>query len=403
MKRKMNGVMMIFKVVFCIIMGSGVISTGKASLPLGAAMTPKILYRDSIPQITTSSISRFWEKVDKTPGHGPHGECWVWTGCADKLGYGRLTLRPYRFLSSRFVWLLETGILDSELEILHECDYPPCVRPSHLHTGTHKENMGDCKKKGRHGYGHVYGELVGNHKLQAFQVREIRQMYGNTRKGYAEIAARYSVSGVLIGQILRGEIWKDDSDPKITPKPTNARRFGNVAKRTAIEQPADPYYRFIPLTQGQYAIVDVTDYKWLMQWSWYAKWCEDSGSFYAARNSRASEGKHHTIRMHSQIMGLAYGDKRTVDHIESEKTLDNRRSNLRIATDAEQNMNKSKFITNTTGFKGVTRVKGSNLYVSQIGSNGKKIHLALSEDPKVAYYAYCKAAKKYHGDFARTT
>jgi hypothetical protein len=39
--------------------------------------------------------------------------------------------------------------------------------------------------------------------------------------------------------------------------------------------------------------------------------------------------------------------------------------------------------------------------MSQIGVDGKKVHLIQSDDPKVAYAAYCEAAKELHGDFAR--
>lgn len=37
----------------------------------------------------------------------------------------------------------------------------------------------------------------------------------------------------------------------------------------------------IPLTQGKFALVDDTDFDWLMRWKWQAKW--GRGTFYAKR------------------------------------------------------------------------------------------------------------------------
>ena len=44
------------------------------------------------------------------------------------------------------------------------------------------------------------------------------------------------------------------------------------------------YCRLIPLTQGQYAIVWESDYRWLMQWKWFAYWSPKTKTFYAIRN-----------------------------------------------------------------------------------------------------------------------
>lgn len=83
-------------------------------------------------------------------------------------------------------------------------------------------------------------------------------------------------------------------------------------------------YREIPLTQGQVALVDASDYEWLMQWKWFALWNKTSRSFYAARNPKNIDGKRAHIRMNRLILGLEYGDPRMGDHRDG-NTLNNLR------------------------------------------------------------------------------
>ena len=46
------------------------------------------------------------------------------------------------------------------------------------------------------------------------------------------------------------------------------RKYNKI--RPLIEQPDDPTIRYIPLTRSKYAIVNASDYEWLMQWNWFA-------------------------------------------------------------------------------------------------------------------------------------
>lgn len=89
---------------------------------------------------------------------------------------------------------------------------------------------------------------------------------------------------------------------------------------------------------------------------------------------------------------------RHIDHINRSRD-DNRANNLREANQADNNRNTSLCRRNTSGFKGVTRHQGR--WRAEIGINGKKKFLGSFEAPEDAHAAYCVAAERYFGEFAR--
>jgi hypothetical protein len=155
----------------------------------------------------------------------------------------------------------------------------------------------------------------------------------------------------------------------------------------------------IPLSKGQFAIVDDDDFEWLSQWEWSAIWAEGTQSYYA-RRMETSCGTRLTIRMHRQILGLETGDKLQGDHING-NTLDNRRENLRAVSSAENKRNRKAHKNNKSGFKGVDLHVGKGRWRSQIYANGRCRHLGYFHDPIEAARAYNAAAKELHGEFAR--
>lgn len=161
----------------------------------------------------------------------------------------------------------------------------------------------------------------------------------------------------------------------------------------------NPSYRIIPLTQGQFAIVDAADYEWLVQWKWHAAWCECTRSFYAKRTEKRVNGKQKTIRMHREILGLMFGHQSKGDHW-NHNTLDNRRDNLRPADSAQSSQNRKIRTDNTSGYKGVTWHKRLKKWQVRVSIKGKRHHLGYYDDIVEAYKVYCEAAKKYHGEFA---
>ena len=159
-------------------------------------------------------------------------------------------------------------------------------------------------------------------------------------------------------------------------------------------------YRIIHLTQGQSTIVDAEDYERLSQHKWFAQWDKDSNGFYAGRNIRI-DGKRGSVSMHREIKGSTKGT--VVDH-QNRQTLDNRKENLRAATGIQNSQNRKCRFDNKTGLKGVTFCPndlGRKRYRATIQVNGKRSTIGHSLTAEEAYAAYCEAAKRYFGEFAR--
>jgi hypothetical protein len=160
-------------------------------------------------------------------------------------------------------------------------------------------------------------------------------------------------------------------------------------------QPDDLFYRYIPLTQGQNAKVDVEDYEWLSQWNWQALWDPKVKSFYAVRKNPPPKSR--MMKMHRQILGAIEGE--TVDH-KNHDTLDNRRYNLRKCSAQQNAYNQGPSAKNTTGFKGVHKRKDRNIWEVQMRINGKKKYIGTYYSAEDAARAYDSIAKELHGSFA---
>lgn len=81
--------------------------------------------------------------------------------------------------------------------------------------------------------------------------------------------------------------------------------------------------------------------------------------------------------------------------------LNTRIENLREANPSQVACYAKKQKNNTSGYKGVYFHKNTNKYAAQIIKTGKSHFLGIFATPKEAHKAYCKAAKKLHGEFAR--
>jgi hypothetical protein len=88
---------------------------------------------------------RFWENVEVYS----FLDCWLWLGSKNNAGYGSLSNDGDSIMAHRASWLIHFGDIPSGLVVMHKCDNPPCVNPSHFQLGTYSDNMQDAIKKGR--------------------------------------------------------------------------------------------------------------------------------------------------------------------------------------------------------------------------------------------------------------
>lgn len=92
--------------------------------------------------------ARFWTKVSAVE-EGRLG-CWPWLGALARPD-GRALLhdpdlgRPTQ--AARIAWQLSHHPVPAGLQVLHLCDHPWCVRPTHLVLGSQAANMADRLRK----------------------------------------------------------------------------------------------------------------------------------------------------------------------------------------------------------------------------------------------------------------
>ena len=89
-----------------------------------------------------------------------------------------------------------------------------------------------------------------------------------------------------------------------------------------------------------------------------------------------------------------------IDHVDGDRK-NNCFSNLRLASRSQNISNSKKSVNNTSGYKGVCFSKRDGKFVAQIKCNKKRYHLGYYNNPEEAHTAYCEAAKKFFGDYAR--
>lgn len=142
-------------------------------------------------------------------------------------------------------------------------------------------------------------------------------------------------------------------------------------------------------------VIDKEDWETVSNYRWS---CTDSRNhpsepprLYAVATIK---GKH--VRMHRMLLGVSRSS--LVDH-ENSDSLDNRRSNLRVATTSQNLANSGKRRGGKNPYKGVEFHYGK--WRAVLGVNSKKQFVGRFDTPEEAARAYDAAAIAAFGSFAR--
>lgn len=147
----------------------------------------------------------------------------------------------------------------------------------------------------------------------------------------------------------------------------------------------------IPLTRGLVAVVDEADFELLSAFAWYAH--KGRNTWYA-RTDIGGRKNRRRIYMHRMLLGVPM-----VDHMDG-NGLNNRRANLRPASDSQNQSNRRKAAGTASDFKGVTWDAARATWLAQITRLGQHINLGRTDDELLAAARYDVAARALFGAFA---
>lgn len=149
----------------------------------------------------------------------------------------------------------------------------------------------------------------------------------------------------------------------------------------------------IELNTGDFALVDERDVHLVAGNNWYL-----SKTGYVRRAAPRGAGRRATTDIHRLIVECPPGH--CIDHIDRDK-LNNRRSNLRVATNALNQANRASR-KGPNSPKGFTWNKSCRKWQASIKKDGKYEYLGLFDTAEQANAAYEQAAIAAYGEFARS-
>lgn len=141
-------------------------------------------------------------------------------------------------------------------------------------------------------------------------------------------------------------------------------------------------------SNGEEFWFDLEDYNKIKDYCWTVG---DEGKIITKKNKS-------TILLHRLILDINDNNIQ-VDHIRH-KRYDNRKSQLRMVNNSQNQMNTSLRVDNTSGYKGVSWDNNQSKWVAYISINKKRKHLGSFDSFENAVLARKKAEEKYQGEYS---
>ncbi len=160
----------------------------------------------------------------------------------------------------------------------------------------------------------------------------------------------------------------------------------------------------LQLTKGFVAIIDDEDADLAeFKWTTYIDLKRSSGP-YAYRTLRIN-GKQKSLRLHKVILERMLQRQLSLGEVADHKDgnpLNNRRENLRVASYSENKSNSKLSKRNSSGYRGVSQIKGRSKWRAIIGFQGKQIFIGFFNSKQEASEAYERKASELFGEFKRS-
>ena len=116
-------------------------------------------------------------------------DCWKWRGTVGAGGYGVIKTSLGVEKAHRLSYRIHFGEIPKGEHVLHSCDNPICVNPSHLRVGSRSDNMQEMWDKKRH--------PKTARKLDSETEKRVAQRYWETRKPML-VAEEFGISRSLV-------------------------------------------------------------------------------------------------------------------------------------------------------------------------------------------------------------